>query len=388
MIVGNPLEQSFRPRPIYTLGVLYAGFSILVFWVALKAPRLHMPIKRSRLGTLFYGRRTSLMLALLFLAISIWSSITLGANFRHTGAALSDLGTLGFALTTMKIYASTSILVHHRMMVEKIETRWRAMILFIIGASFLINNQTSVELIFALAAIVSGSIELRKKIKLSGKWVRRLSLSLLPMLVIAVFYFGKANKVGADAALELLKDFDIFLFVFLQRYGYHIYSLSTHVTENMFDFGMGIEAIKEVVSVMLFRLGRIFGFAIERPELGSIARMNFFVLADFYVDRIGASPSMLGSSFFFPGAGFAIFYYVFLVRFVITQFWRIYGAEKLPWILTLMNVFILATALDAALDSFNPLSNGFVRVFFLVVGGNFIASVTDRISKPNPNGTA
>lgn len=381
LMAGNPLEQSFRPRPIYSLGMLYVVFSMFVFWAALKAPRLSIRVPHNTLGYLLFGRLASLVLTGSFFAISVWSAINLGSDFRHKGAALSELGAIGFALTILKIYASTAIIVHHRMINEKVEANLRAFLLFLIGVSFVINNQTAVEFILAVAAFASCSYEIRKKISLSGKWIRRLSVMLLPVLVVAVFYLGKANKVGAEEALVLISNFDLFFFSFLQRYGYHIYSLSTHVNENFFNFALGLQAIQEVIGVMFFRISSIFGLGIERPELGSIARMNFFVLADFYKDRIGASPSMLGSVFFFPGAGLAIFYYVFLLRFIITQFWRIYGAYKVPWVFSLINVFILATAVDAALDSFNPLSNGFIRIFFLVMGGNFIMSITGRVSK-------
>lgn len=375
MMVGNPLESSFRPRPNYTLGMFYVGICLFIFWACLKAPRLHIPNSRSPIGWSFFGRGPAFVLALIFLAISIWSALTLGANFRHRGAALSELGAIGFALTTMKIYASTAVIVHYRLIIESKDIRWRCTILYIIAAGFLVNNQTSIEFIIAVAALVGASTQLRKKIKLSGKWVRRLSIALLPLLVVTVFYFGKANKVGAEEAQALISNFDLFFYSFLQRYGYHVYSLSTHVSENMFNLSMGIDAVKEVISVMIFRLSRIMGFAVDRPELGSVARMNFFVLSEYYKERIGASPGMLGSVFFFPGASLAIFYYVFLLRFVISQFWRIYNGIKLPWIFTLLNIFILATAVDAALDSFNPLSNGFIRVFFLFFGARYISSL-------------
>ena len=373
IMVGNPLESSFRPRPNYTVGMFYVGICLFIFWACLKAPRLHIPNSRSLIGWFLFGRRPGFVLALIFLAISIWSALTLGANFRHRGVALSELGAIGFALTTMKIYASTAIIVHYRLIIENKGIRWRCTILYIITAGFFINNQTSIEFIIAVAALVGASTQLRKKIKLTGKWVRRLSIALLPLLVLAVFYFGKANKIGAEEAQKLILNSDLFLYSFLQRYGYHVYSLSTHVDENMFNFSMGIDAINEVISVMIFRLSRIMGFAFDRPELGSIARMNFFVLFEYYKERIGASPGMLGSVFFFPGAGLAIFYYVFLLRFVISQLWRIYGGIKLPWIFTLLNIFILATAVDAALDSFNPLSNGFIRVFFLFFGARYVS---------------
>lgn len=372
VIFGNPLEISYRPRPNYIIGLLYAIMSILVFWWALTLPRIRFTIPKRTIEDLFYGRRASIVLTIGFFAISVWSAINLGLDFRHKGETLSELGAIGFVLAIAKIYASTAILVHYRLVKEGVDTYLRSAILFAIGASFIINIQTSFEFLIATAAFVGATHKFRRKIKLTGHQISRASIIVLPVLLVCVFYFGKANKIGSEDALRLISNFDLLFYSFLQRYGYHMYSLATHTTENFLNFYQGLDAIQEVVKVSLFRLSAIFGLGIERPELGTVARMNFFVLSDSRLDRIGTSPGMLGSTFFFPGGGFAIFYYVFIIRFVMSLFWRIAGTKQNSWLFLIVTILLMATTLDSAPDSFNPLSNGFIRVFFLFLGGNFI----------------
>ena len=169
-----------------------------------------------------------------------------------------------------------------------------------------------------------------------------------------------------------MTDFELFAEEFTQRSGYHFYSVSTHVEKNFFNFSLTIEAFKEVISVMWFRLGSLLGFSVERPVLGTIARMNFMNFSGFYVERIGTSPSMLGSVFYFPGAGLAIIYYIYFIRYILQLFWRIMGGRQNSWLFVLMAIVIMAAAVDSTLDALNPLSIGFTRIFFLIVGGNYI----------------
>ncbi len=277
------------------------------------------------------------------------------------------------------------------MIKEGFEVKFRAFVLLIIALAFGVNVQSSFDIIIALCAYVGATYSFRRSMKFTGSLSGKLSLIAAPLLVALIFFVGKSNKIGVEETLQIMSDGDAFFQAFLQRYSFHMYSLSTHVSENFFNFGLAGEAIREVTSVMWFRIGSLFGLSVERPEMGSIARMNFFVLADFYKDRVGASPSMLGSLFFFPGAGLAIFYYVFILRFIISLFWKIMGVTMENWLFIGLSVILLSTSVDALLDAVNPLSNGFTRLLSLYLGASYVISmlrrrqsVPERSVRPRP----
>jgi len=372
--VGNPLEYSFRPQPNYTVGILYVAASALIFWVMQKLPRRRFRGVSLNISGLLYARVPALLLSGAFLAISIWSFLTLGLQFRQTGDALSEVGVLGFLLAFGKALMGTSIIVHYRIVKEGVDVQVRSLCLFLISLSFAVNIQGSLDIVIALAAYVAATHRVRRSLQLTGTLLQKMSLVMAPVLLMVVFFIGKLNKIGFEETLAIMKDVDMFFYSFLRRYSFHMYSVATHVEENFFNFGLAVDAIREVVSVMYFRFGSMFGLAVERPELGSIARMNFFVLADFYKDRIGASPSMLGSVFFFPGAGLAIFYYVLLLRFIFSLFWQIMGKMMDNWLFIILSVILLGAAVDALLDSINPLSNGFVRILTLYLGASYVVA--------------
>ncbi|WP_226635056.1 hypothetical protein [Brevundimonas poindexterae] len=390
-LFGNPLEYVFRPRPEYTWGILYVFLSGLIFWIAQLAPRAKLRLVPVGVTGLLFAPRPTLILAMSFLAISAWSSLTLGSGFRQTGDALSEVGILGYLLVLGKTVMGTSIIVHYRMIKEGFEVKFRAFVLLIIALAFGVNVQSSFDIIIALCAYVGATYSFRRSMKFTGSLSGKLSLIAAPLLVALIFFVGKSNKIGVEETLQIMSDGDAFFQAFLQRYSFHMYSLSTHVSENFFNFGLAGEAIREVTSVMWFRIGSLFGLSVERPEMGSIARMNFFVLADFYKDRVGASPSMLGSLFFFPGAGLAIFYYVFILRFIISLFWKIMGVTMENWLFIGLSVILLSTSVDALLDAVNPLSNGFTRLLSLYLGASYVISmlrrrqsVPERSVRPRP----
>lgn len=371
---GNPLEFSFRPRPSYLLGILYVVASVAIFRLIQNLPRMRFRVVPYGISSIFFGRYCSLLISFLFLLISIWSFINLGFQFRQKGDALTDVGFLGFMLVLGKILMGTSIIVHYRLIKEGADTFIRSLCLLFISFGFTINIQGSFDVLIAFCAYVAATHRIRRSFHLTGNLFQNLSFVFLPFIIALLFFAGKANKVGVDEALHIVSNLDLFIISFLERYSYPLYSVSTHVSENFFNFGLAWDAIREVTSVMYFRLGSLIGLSVERPELGSIARMNFFVLADFYKDRIGTSPSMLGSVFFFPGAGLAIFYYVLLLRFIFSLFWRIMGTKMDNWLFIILSVILLSTAVDALLDAVNPLSNGFMRILTLYLGASFVVA--------------
>ncbi|MDQ0567349.1 hypothetical protein GRI55_14170 [Erythrobacter citreus] len=372
IFLGNPLEASFAPAPNYAIALAYIVFSLYWFAFVVKITPVKFRAVPYYISSMVFGPYSALVLALSFLSISLWSYVALGFQFRQTGDALSEVGLLGFLLVFGKVLMGTSIIVNYRLVKEGKSPSIRSAALLLIAIGFMVNAQSAVDILFSFTAYVAASHIIRRKINLTGKLIQSASLIVLPFLVVAIFFVGKSNKVGVEEALYIVSDAKLFFAAFLHRYSYALYSTAANIEENFFNFGLALSALKEVASIFQFRLYSAIGLAAERPELGSIARMNFFVLSHFYQDRIGVSPSMLGSVFYFPGAGFAILYYVFFIRFIYDLFWRIMGTKMNNWLFTILAVLLSATAVDAFLDSINPLSNGFARIVTLYLGASFI----------------
>ncbi|ASJ74613.1 hypothetical protein IMCC3135_22715 [Granulosicoccus antarcticus IMCC3135] len=353
-------------------GIAYVLFCGLIFYITRNISRVELKVKYKKAKSILFGVHGSLIFAGAFFAISCWSAIYLGSSFRQVGQALSEVGLLGYLLVIGKMYGGVAILVNYRCVIERSEVFPRSLALALIALSFSVNTQAAIDVILAAGAFVACTHSFRRKLPVSRRLVKKASLILAPILVLAVFIAGKSNKIGFEETMYIVTDIDLLAENFVTRLGYHFYSVSTHVTENMFNFTLSFEAIREVFSVLLFRFGSLVGMSVERPELGTIARMNFMQFSGFYVDRIGTSPSMLGSIFYFPGAGIAIVYYTYFIRFIIYLFWRIMGELQNSWLFTILAILVMTAAVDSSLDALNPLSVGFMRILFLILGGNYI----------------
>lgn len=376
--LGNPLEDSFRPRPFYALGFAYVVASVLIFRLMQRCGRLRFRAVPHSVSRALYGAYPALALSCVFLGLSVWSFINLGFQFRQTGDTLTEVGSLGFLLVFGKVLMGTSIIVHYRMIKEGIDPNIRSACLLLISLGFAINNQSAFDVLFSFAAYVAATHRIRRVFHLTGKPIQIASLAIFPILIVLIFFAGKANKVGVEETLYIISHPELFLNAFLERYSYAMYSVAMHVEENFFNFGLTIDAVKEVFSVMHFRASSLLGIVAERPDMGSTARMNFFFLADFYDDRIGISPSMLGSAFFFPGAGLSIIYYVLIIRFIFSLFWKVMGPTMDSWLFLILAVLLASTAIDALFDALNPLSNGFSRILTLYIGASFVVTRVGR----------
>jgi hypothetical protein len=369
LFFGDFLDTTIRPRPNYLFGLTYVAVSFLLFTMALRLPVLRLPLVGRTLAQLAFHPRLSVAYAGVFVLFALATRSTLGLDFRQTGEALAEVGAIGFLLQLLTIYFGVAIFVHYRMLHEGHARRARAATLLLTALGFAFSIQASLDVLFVFCAVLASGTRWRRLFGLHLRITRRAGLAVLPLLMLAALFVGTANKLGVEQALATLSSLETIAQVFARRLSYHFTSTSMHVSESFFNFGLFFEAIRNIFDTMLYRASVLLGLdGMAKPEVVSTARMNFLQLTAGWRARTGASPSILGSAFYFPGAGFAILYYVFIIRGVAVMLGRLMApfSTNVPFLL--LGMVTLAGILDAALDDLNPLSPGFVRLFFLYLG--------------------
>ncbi|OAN76250.1 hypothetical protein A8B78_01825 [Jannaschia sp. EhC01] len=382
---GNGLSAVIRPTPNYLAGFFYILFSFALFFISLKLPTVRLPLIGKTLGRLAFDPRFAVYYAAFFVVFALATRSTLDLSFRQTGSALAEVGAIGFVMQFLKIFFAISILVHYRMVHEQIGRRLRSIVLLLIALGFAFSIQASLDILFVFCALLASGMKWRRLLGLHLRIVRRAAIAVIPLILLAALFVGIANKQGIEQAFQTLSNPEAIAAIFSSRLSYHFTSTSMHVSENFFNFGMFFEAIKNIFNTMLYRFSVVLGFdGVAKPEVVSVARMNFLQLSSFWRDRTGISPSIIGSTFFLPGAGFAILYYVFIIRGVALLIGRILAPHmnNIPFLL--LGVVTLGGVLDAALDNLNPLSNGFIRLFFLYLGMVYvIVTLRNRANAPD-----
>lgn len=381
MVLGNPLEEFMVPTPNYWAGITFVAMAVLLFHWAIALPVVRFELPRIGFSRLLFGASSSLVLAAFFAVFAYWSRSFLGLSFRQSGVSLADVGAVGFLLEVQKMTLGVMIIVHYRMIREGYEVHRRIAALLFTALGFFFAIQGAFDIFFVFCALIATGLKWRRILGLHLKIVRRLTIVVFPVLGYLALFVGTANKVGVDEALIALSNIDRVLNLIIGRIGYHFYSTSIHATDNFSNVGMAAQAFSELASVTYYRMSVFFGFGgVEKPDVGTISRMNYLYMSPDYHPRIGASPSMLGSVFFWPGAGFAIVYYVFIMRFVLFSIWDIIGSLGRNWLYTIFCMILLGSVLDASVDALNPFSHGAVRLVVLILGARF---VTHRLKQKN-----
>lgn len=373
MLMGNPLEGFMVPTPNYWTGITFVAIVVLFFYWATTLPVTRINLPKVGISTHLFGANSGLVLAVFFAVFAYWSRSFLGLSFRQSGVALAEVGAIGFLLEVLKMTLGVKIIVNYRMIAEGYEVRRRKAALLFTALGFFFAIQGAFDIFFVFCALVASGLKWRRLLGLHFTIVRRLTIVVFPILGYLALLVGTANKVGMDQALIALSDIEQILNLVIGRIGYHFYSTSIHATDNFANFNLAVQAFSELTSVTHYRMSLFFGFGgIEKPDVGTISRMNFLNMSPVYHPRIGASPSMLGSIFFWPGAGFAAIYYVFIMRFVLFKMWDIIGPLSKNWVYTIFCMILLGSILDASVDTLNPFSHGAVRLVILFLGARFV----------------
>lgn len=373
LLVGNPLETHMIHQPSYWAALVYVLFATLLFFFATSMPYFRGSLSRIGISQLIFDARVSLALAIFFACFAYWSKSTLGLDFRQSGVSLADVGSTGFVLEVLKMTLGVMIIVNYRMISEGYETKLRGAALLLTSLGFFFSIQGAFDIFFVFCALVATGFKWKRILGLHLKIVRRMTVVMFPVLGYFALFVGTANKIGLEAAWAVLSNFQSIADIIIGRIGYHFYSTSIHLADNALNFDLAAHAFSELIAVTKYRVSIILGVGgIEKPDVGTISRINFLYMSPFYHPRIGASPSMLGSVFFWPGGIFAIFYYVFIVRFVTLKLWEIVGTLGKSWIYTIFCMILLGSVMDASVDSLNPFSHGAVRIVVLILGARFV----------------
>jgi hypothetical protein len=379
---GNALETSIRPRPNYLLGFVFVFFCFFLFSLTLRLPILRLPILGKRLAQVAFDARLSFFYAVFFVAFALATRSTLGLSFRHSGGSLAEVGAIAIFMQFLKVFFAISILVQYRLVSDNINASLRSKTLFLIALGFFLSVQASLEMVYVLCALLGAGTKWRRFFVRKSRFRRWAVFTIIPFLALSVFFVGVANKLGIEQAWAIIWNIEEVYNIFSSRLSYHFTSTSMHVSESFVNFGLFLEAFSNVVGTSVYRMAVLLGIEnFSKPEVVSIARMNFLQLTEYWRERTGTSPSILGSTFYLPGAGFAIFYYVFIIRGVAMMIGRIMAPHLDNILFILLSVVTLSGVLDAALDALNPLSPAFVRLLLLYLG---VVYVTGKAGARTP----
>lgn len=378
IFIGNPLEEFMLHKPNYWLGITYVGVFILIFYLATKFPFIRADLPKLGISKLIFGSNTSLVYAFIFALLAYWTNSFMGLNFRQSGVSLSDIGAAGFLLEGSKMISGIMIIVHFRMVVEGIDVKRRSAALLLLALGYYFSLQGAFDIFFIFCALTAGGYKLRRVLGLHKKIVQRASIVIFPILVYFALFIGTANKIGIDKAMLALVEIEQVRNLIIGRIGYNFYGTSIHITDNFINFSMTVDAISELIKTTYYRLSVLFSFGgVEKPNIGTTSRLNFLYMSPTYHPRIGASPSILGSAFYWPYAGLSIVYLVFIMRVILILIWNILGNRCINWLFIIYSMILFGSIMDASLDSLNPFSSGFIRFFTLLLGARF---VTDRLA--------
>jgi len=387
LTLGTPLEKEFVWRPSYELGIVFAAFSVYFFWLLCKfnVPILILSRRNFKLN---YLRKIYVflffILSTIFLLVSVSIYDDVGINFRHSGQELNSLGGKGFLHLLLNeflfVYVVSAISYINAVKNSAVHIFFLKMSGLVCFVGFTITLQTAMGFIYCLASIQLvftrhkdfgfTPIQVGRLLKEAG-FVS--VFILLPMVLL-----GSANKYEGGITYFLgtfSGAFDVISYLlerFSYRLGFHFYSLSELVTNSYLDLEKQILAISEQAKLILYRASLLTGGSYERPELGSVARINFVSMNGGYADRTGTTPSLLGSLFFLPGGilMFPIFMYAcysVVYRTAIVAMTHNTGSLGI-----LYSIVIISAILDSLLDTLNPFSSGFVSIVALVLFAHFV----------------
>lgn len=384
---GPVLERNFVWQPNYVLGFVFVLFFIgtfLLYDALVMHPRWRKqrstpedPVSR---GLRFVPRiwlggimapNLIFLLSLVFLGLSLWAWWNLGLNFRHSGLAITDFGQIGIVFVLLKTVSIVAIGVQLQSFVltQGQGSRYYAPSFAAFACAFVLSAQSAYDMFYVFMAIVALSRCMLKVYSYHISAFRVILMMLfVPVVFFAMLFVGVANKYGIDTAISLMASEDFIADTLLMRLSVHFYSTANAVTSHMLDFALGMKALGEVLQTTTYRLGALLGGAVDRPDIGSVARMNFLSMSESYHERIGTTPSLIGGMFYAPGAVLAMIYYIPLLHWFLRFLDRFGPADSRTWWLNIYLVLLLGGVFDSLLDALNPLSPAFVTLVFLIAG--------------------
>lgn len=395
LVNGNPLELEFVWTPNYEFGLLFVLFSMFIFSLLYLIRAPVFVVSKSQLvlkGADKLFVQLYFWLALIYLCLSIFVFQKAGLGFRHSGVELNSLGGFGFLhlllnefLFVFTVAAITFVSISKQGYFDHKIIQLSAVFSFV---GYLLSLQSAIGFIYCIAALhlVLAKYKYGDFERVNIQRLFKQGIFVFCGIIIPMVFFGSANKneegidsflTGFDGNLELLEYLGE---RFVYRLGFHFYSLSELVTNSFIDLELQFRAFKEQMNLIIYRLSLIAGFSFERPEIGSVARLNFLAMNASYLDRVGTTPSALGSIFYLPGGVMFLpiimyVYYNIIYRVAIVSMASSGGSLPLFYALVM-----ISAVLDSFLDTFNPFSTGFVSLVAIYIFSKFIKNNIDKIT--------
>lgn len=252
------------------------------------------------------------LIGLVFLPISLYFFTQYGASFRYSGESLSESGPIPKLVTMYKGFFSAYVLYNFILAVTiKFRSLFSRITLLIHTINWMLCANGAVDILWILVALLiiskggqSFHIFLSPMKQMTVRsFAHKIIIALLCIAgICGVVFFGFANKMGFDAAIELFRSDFVNRVLYYLYYRLSVFSSSFEILLlKGIDIDFYNQAVDSEIQLIKFRLGVIFGVVVDKPEIEGINRFNYLILFDNpRLPDAGATPGPIGTFAYFP----------------------------------------------------------------------------------------
>lgn len=373
VVFGFEHLSYLKGAPDYWVGAFYILAYVILLSIWLRSPRLLVGTQDLSFN-FFLGQPINLAIALFYLFLTYKFHSEYGLEFRHSGIGMSNTsGGYVIIMTVLQYYFNAYIILQ----LAQFACNFRVLpldrvVLLVILLCRLWSLATSFDaivvfVIFMLAFPFFGARTMLLQMKSNIGSVLPI-YTILFLVALAVYFIGVANKIGVERAIEWFQTYSFYDLTsqFMQRLSIFLYSTMYHATFSFADVNFSPEAIAGTIQNFAYRIGLLTGLDFTKPDVQSAGRMNALYIYTHPNPHVGASPGLIGSTFFFAPFPLGLFISLVVVKWLIFKVNDIFsGGCRLSLISLAYMVITIETIIDATTDLVNPLESGPIQLFFI-----------------------
>lgn len=269
-----------------------------------------------RLPNIYENKVFTLALGVVMLPISVKFFLEFGMSFRYTGGGLASAGLIPQIVFLYKGVFFSYIIYGFLIIANGLPLgRQKRFLILLLSFNWALCATGSMEIIWlgvGLCLAVFGQkaavVFFVDRNNQQGGLARSFCLQFIALFLgislgCCVIFFGFANKIGMDSALELFSGAGV-----VQILNYMYYRLSWLIppieilsAKELFDFRAYEAALGVLADSLSYRLGTVLGYDVAKSEYGGLNQLNYYSI---YVnpanDRSGASPGPIGTFLYIP----------------------------------------------------------------------------------------
>jgi len=327
----------------------------------------------------FFSKKIFEAILIIFFLSSIYFFTQYDMSFRHLNR-IKNTNSIVMLMFALRPFFRLWLLVETFKLVRgKIPDRRIVIVGLVLGLSFFFSTTSAsdmITIIMCLALVLSPRIDVESFYKVKLFSVKSL---LVFFVFCSVIFVGFANKKNAHQrinAVEFVDDFvESFMDPLIARLSVH--TVSTYIAvESAHSFSNYATWIYEVMFTQVNNGYKLLGDD-YKDKINTLARRNYFLLFSQARDssRTGTSPGFLASFLYIPFFPINVLLGVIFLRFVFSRIYHGLSAKRVPVILLIISVFVLAPFLDGfqhVLFIIDPISISFF--YYVLITDNYVSS--------------